>query len=190
MERTFAIIKPDAVAAGQSGEIIAMIQNAGFRIAGMKSGFYPPVVCPWRPSWRRRCSGRGGGRNPQTGHPVGSKQPAKYRDSGRIHADSRDHRLNFSRIGFGTYPVKCDTCSAARGPGEQDFPVAQPDLGPIPDGRRRQDCRNRCQEFETALNVALARRRRFAIMDGARRAPEERIGTTEWPITTRLAIRS
>lgn len=36
MERTFAIIKPDAVAAGQSGEILAMIQKAGFRIAGMK----------------------------------------------------------------------------------------------------------------------------------------------------------
>jgi nucleoside-diphosphate kinase len=36
MERTFAIIKPDAVAAGQSGEIIAMIHSAGFRIAGMK----------------------------------------------------------------------------------------------------------------------------------------------------------
>src|SRR5579863_7675454 len=36
MERTFAIIKPDDVAAGQSGEIIAMIQNAGFCVAGMK----------------------------------------------------------------------------------------------------------------------------------------------------------
>ena len=36
MERTFAIIKPDAVAAGQSGEILAMIQKAGFRLAGMK----------------------------------------------------------------------------------------------------------------------------------------------------------
>jgi nucleoside-diphosphate kinase len=36
MERTFAIIKPDAVAAGQTGEIIAVIQNAGFRIVGMK----------------------------------------------------------------------------------------------------------------------------------------------------------
>ena len=36
MERTFAIIKPDAVAAGQSGEIIAIIQRAGFRIVGMK----------------------------------------------------------------------------------------------------------------------------------------------------------
>ena len=36
MERTFAIIKPDAVAAGQTGEIIAIIQKAGFRIAGMK----------------------------------------------------------------------------------------------------------------------------------------------------------
>ena len=36
MERTFAIIKPDAVAAGQQGEILAIIQKAGFHIAGMK----------------------------------------------------------------------------------------------------------------------------------------------------------
>jgi nucleoside-diphosphate kinase len=36
MERTFAIIKPDAVGAGQSGEIIAIIQKAGFRVVGMK----------------------------------------------------------------------------------------------------------------------------------------------------------
>ena len=36
MERTFAIIKPDAVAAGKQGEILAIIQKAGFRIAGMK----------------------------------------------------------------------------------------------------------------------------------------------------------
>jgi nucleoside-diphosphate kinase len=36
MERTFAIIKPDAVAAGHSGEIIAIIENAGFRVVGMK----------------------------------------------------------------------------------------------------------------------------------------------------------
>jgi nucleoside-diphosphate kinase len=36
MERTFAIIKPDAVAAGQSGAILALIEKTGFRIAGMK----------------------------------------------------------------------------------------------------------------------------------------------------------
>jgi len=36
MERTFAIIKPDAVAGGQSGDIISIIQKAGFRVAGMK----------------------------------------------------------------------------------------------------------------------------------------------------------
>jgi nucleoside-diphosphate kinase len=35
-ERTFAIIKPDAVAAGHTGEILAMAQKSGFRIAGMK----------------------------------------------------------------------------------------------------------------------------------------------------------
>ena len=36
MERTFAIIKPDAVAAGQTGQILALVQKAGFRIVGMK----------------------------------------------------------------------------------------------------------------------------------------------------------
>ena len=36
MERTFAIIKPDAVAAGQSGEILAILQKAGFKVVGMK----------------------------------------------------------------------------------------------------------------------------------------------------------
>jgi nucleoside-diphosphate kinase len=36
MERTFAIVKPDAVAAGQTGEILAIIQKAGFRVVGMK----------------------------------------------------------------------------------------------------------------------------------------------------------
>ena len=43
--------------------------------------------------------------------------------------------FDVGRIGFGTGPVKCDTCCPARGPGEQDVPVALPDPGPIPDGR-------------------------------------------------------
>jgi nucleoside-diphosphate kinase len=36
LERTFAIIKPDAVAKGQSGEILSMIERSGFRVVGMK----------------------------------------------------------------------------------------------------------------------------------------------------------
>jgi nucleoside-diphosphate kinase len=36
VERTFSIIKPDAVAAGQAGEILAMIQQAGFQILGLR----------------------------------------------------------------------------------------------------------------------------------------------------------
>ena len=36
VERTFSIIKPDAVAAGQSGDILAMIQQAGFKILGLR----------------------------------------------------------------------------------------------------------------------------------------------------------
>ena len=36
MERTFSIIKPDAVARGLQGEILAMIQAAGLKIVAMK----------------------------------------------------------------------------------------------------------------------------------------------------------
>lgn len=36
MERTFGIIKPDAVAAGNAGKILAIIEENGFRIVGMK----------------------------------------------------------------------------------------------------------------------------------------------------------
>lgn len=36
MERTFAIIKPDAVASGHAGAILAKIEENGFRIIGMK----------------------------------------------------------------------------------------------------------------------------------------------------------
>ena len=36
IERTFSIIKPDAVAAGQAGEILAMIEKAGFRILALR----------------------------------------------------------------------------------------------------------------------------------------------------------
>ena len=36
IEQTFAIIKPDAVAAGHSGAILSMIEAAGFKIRGLK----------------------------------------------------------------------------------------------------------------------------------------------------------
>ena len=36
IEQTFAIIKPDAVASGHTGQILSMIEHAGFRIRGMK----------------------------------------------------------------------------------------------------------------------------------------------------------
>ena len=36
MERTFAIIKPDAVAAGHAGAILQTIEEAGFRLVGMR----------------------------------------------------------------------------------------------------------------------------------------------------------
>jgi len=37
LERTLAIIKPDAVGKGQSGEILSMIEGAGFRVVAMKT---------------------------------------------------------------------------------------------------------------------------------------------------------
>lgn len=36
MERTFAIIKPDAVAAGHTGEIVAMIEAAGLKLSALR----------------------------------------------------------------------------------------------------------------------------------------------------------
>lgn len=36
IQRTLSIIKPDAVAAGQAGEILAAIEKAGFRVLGMR----------------------------------------------------------------------------------------------------------------------------------------------------------
>jgi nucleoside-diphosphate kinase len=36
VERTFSIIKPDAVSAGQTGAILAMLQDAGFKILAMR----------------------------------------------------------------------------------------------------------------------------------------------------------
>jgi len=36
MERTLAILKPDSVAAGKAGAIIALLQDAGFVVRGLK----------------------------------------------------------------------------------------------------------------------------------------------------------
>ena len=36
VERTFSIIKPDAVAAGHAGEILSLLEQAGFRILAMR----------------------------------------------------------------------------------------------------------------------------------------------------------
>ena len=35
-QQTFAILKPDAVASGHTGQILRMIEHAGFRIRGIK----------------------------------------------------------------------------------------------------------------------------------------------------------
>ena len=59
MERTFAIIKPDAVASGKAGAILAKIEENGFKVRGLKmtrlsqlqaEGFY--AVHKARPSSR------------------------------------------------------------------------------------------------------------------------------------------
>ncbi|NIQ95545.1 MAG: nucleoside-diphosphate kinase [Desulfuromonadales bacterium] len=39
MERTFAIIKPDAFAAGYAGKIISRIYDEGFKVVGLKKLF-------------------------------------------------------------------------------------------------------------------------------------------------------
>jgi nucleoside-diphosphate kinase len=36
MERTFTILKPDTVAAGKAGEVLAVIEKAGFKVRALK----------------------------------------------------------------------------------------------------------------------------------------------------------
>lgn len=43
MERTFAIIKPDAFAAGHAGKILARIYTEGFKVVGLKKLYLSKV---------------------------------------------------------------------------------------------------------------------------------------------------
>jgi nucleoside-diphosphate kinase len=63
LERTLAIIKPDAVAAGAAGKILARIEQAGFKILALKmirmsfddaAGFY--AVHRERPFFKSLCT--------------------------------------------------------------------------------------------------------------------------------------
>ena len=45
LERTFAIVKPDAVQAGHAGEIIAAIEASGLRVVGLKLTRLTPALC-------------------------------------------------------------------------------------------------------------------------------------------------
>ena len=45
LERTFAIIKPDAVIAGVSGQILQAIENSGLQIIGLKRTRLTPAIC-------------------------------------------------------------------------------------------------------------------------------------------------
>ena len=45
LERTFAIVKPDAVKDGHVGEIISTIEQSGLKIAGLKLTRLTPAIC-------------------------------------------------------------------------------------------------------------------------------------------------
>ena len=47
MSRTLAIIKPDAVAAGHAGKIIAHLEAAGFKAERGRYHLYVSLACPW-----------------------------------------------------------------------------------------------------------------------------------------------
>ena len=59
LERTFSIIKPDAVAAGQAGKILALIEAAGFKIVALRMTRLSQAAGPRllrRPPGERRSS--------------------------------------------------------------------------------------------------------------------------------------
>jgi nucleoside-diphosphate kinase len=45
LERTFAIIKPDAVKDGHAGEIITTIERTGLEVVGLKLTRLTPAIC-------------------------------------------------------------------------------------------------------------------------------------------------
>ena len=45
LERTFAIIKPDAVQDGHIGEILTAIEQGGLKVVGLKLTRLTPVIC-------------------------------------------------------------------------------------------------------------------------------------------------
>lgn len=45
LERTFAIVKPDAVKAGHTGEILSAIEQGGMKIVGLKLTRLTPAIC-------------------------------------------------------------------------------------------------------------------------------------------------
>jgi len=45
LERTFAIVKPDAVKDGHIGEIISTIEQSGLKIVGLKLTRLTPAIC-------------------------------------------------------------------------------------------------------------------------------------------------
>ncbi len=45
LERTFAIVKPDAVKEGHIGEIVTAIEHSGLKIVGMKMTQLTPAIC-------------------------------------------------------------------------------------------------------------------------------------------------
>lgn len=45
IERTFAIVKPDAVKGGHIGEIITAIERSGLKIAALKQILLTPALC-------------------------------------------------------------------------------------------------------------------------------------------------
>lgn len=45
LERTFAIVKPDAVKSGHVGEIVSAIEQSGLKVVGLKLTRLTPALC-------------------------------------------------------------------------------------------------------------------------------------------------
>ena len=121
----------DALAmAAKAGQVVDRFQQGRGRYRGCLGTAPGPDLDPRRdPCLRTARRTESGNWTPSSG-----KMPGKILRMAINPPVPGCHGADLGTIGFGTGPVKCDTCSPARGPASKTFLSRSHAPGPIPDG--------------------------------------------------------